>query len=159
MSYTPRPGSIAERAIEHLKTLPRGAEVMTSALAEELGTPGENLFGCLEAAHKHGAIFKRQKIDGPRAPFFWSLVDHSSIPRAQVPRVVVPDLPLLDRVLIHEAQQEIPAVQAKTSPRGGAMGAGQATAVAPDGVIELQMVVRVTFEQAEQIVRMLKGAH
>jgi hypothetical protein len=81
VTYTARPGTVAQRAIAHLESLPRGAELMTSRLAEAIGTPGENLLACLEAPLKHGAVFRRQKDTAPRAPFFWSLVDHSKKPQ------------------------------------------------------------------------------
>jgi hypothetical protein len=71
--YTPSPGSVAQRAIAHLETLPARTELSTAALAEAIGVPPNNLRACLEAPAKAGLIFGRQKYAAPRAPFFWSL--------------------------------------------------------------------------------------
>lgn len=72
-AYTPSPGSVAQRAIAHLETLPARTELSTAALAEAIGVQPNNLRACLEAPAKAGLIFGRQKYAAPRAPFFWSL--------------------------------------------------------------------------------------
>jgi hypothetical protein len=75
-AYGPAPGTVAYRALAHLQALPRGAEVMTSVLAEALNTDGYRLTPCLEAPLKHGLLFRRQRDTHPRSPFWWSLTDH-----------------------------------------------------------------------------------
>jgi hypothetical protein len=89
MSYEPKPGTVPERALQHLRTLPPGTEVMTSRLAEAIGHPPNNLLMCLETALKHGAVFRRQKDEHARSPFWWSLVDHAKKPRATLPPVAL----------------------------------------------------------------------
>ena len=76
MSYSPAPGTVAFRVLAYLQTLPAGAEVMTSKIADALGLPPNNIAPCLEFALKAGAIYRRQRDDHPRSPFWWSLVDH-----------------------------------------------------------------------------------
>jgi len=84
MTYTPRAASVADRALSHLATLDIGAELTTSALAEAIDTPALNLIPNLDAAVKHGAVFRRQKDDHPRSPIFWSLTDHTKAKAAPV---------------------------------------------------------------------------
>ena len=74
--YTPRPGTVAYRALAHLETLPRGAELMTSALGEAIGISGNNLRPNLDAALGAGLVFRRQRDNHVRSPWFWSLTDH-----------------------------------------------------------------------------------
>ena len=77
MSYSPAPGTVAFCVLAYLQTLPAGAEVMTSKIADALGLPPNNVSPCLESALRAGAIYRRQRDDHPRSPFWWSLVDHS----------------------------------------------------------------------------------
>lgn len=77
MSYTPPPGTVAFRAIAHLETLPRGAELMTSALAEAIGCDGKNIVPSLDAALGAGLVFRRQRDPHRTSPMWWSLTDPS----------------------------------------------------------------------------------
>lgn len=87
-----RPGTVAFRAIAHLETLPEGTEVMTTRLAEAIGVPPLHLPPCLEAALRHGKIFRRQRDQHARSPYWWSLTDHSARPRVPVAKVLMPEL-------------------------------------------------------------------
>lgn len=78
--YEPRPGSLADRAIAHLRDLDPGAEITTAMLAAALQSQPLTLRTSLEFARGRGAIFSRQKGGHARSPMFWSLVDHSSAP-------------------------------------------------------------------------------
>lgn len=71
--YTPRPGSVAQRAIAHLESLPTGAELSSSALAEAAGVPLNGLVPCLQSAVEAGALERRQRGGHVRSPIFWSL--------------------------------------------------------------------------------------
>lgn len=77
MSYEPKPGTVAYRVLAHLQTMPRGAELLTSQIAEALRIDPNGVTPCLEAAVKAGSVFRRQRDSHPRSPFWWSLVDHS----------------------------------------------------------------------------------
>jgi hypothetical protein len=77
MSYEPRPGSVPDRVIAHLRTLPHGAERLSSQLAEAINAPPANVAACLEGAAAAGALFRRKKDSHVRAPIYWSLVDHT----------------------------------------------------------------------------------
>ena len=94
MSYEPSPGTVAFRALAYLETLPQGAEVMTSALAEALHLDDyKTLAPCLEAAVKGGAVFQRKRDDHPRSPWWWSLTDFSALPKAPRPAAVPFEVP------------------------------------------------------------------
>lgn len=87
MAYEPRPGTVAFRSLAYLETLPPGAEVMTSKLAEAIGEPANNVTPCLEAARLAGRLYRRQRDDHVRSPYWWSLTDRSAEPRPPAPRV------------------------------------------------------------------------
>lgn len=92
--YEPKPGTVAFRALAHLETLPWGAEVMTSALAEALHLDDyKTLAPCLEAALKGGAVFRRKRDDHPRSPWWWSLTDFSALPTARSPASIPFEVP------------------------------------------------------------------
>jgi hypothetical protein len=76
--YEPRPGTVAFRVLAHLATLPAGAEVLTSALAEPIGQPTSSVVPCLEPALAAGKLFKRQRDAHVRSPYWWSLADHAT---------------------------------------------------------------------------------
>ena len=90
MSYTPQPGTTAFRALAYLQTLPPGAELMTSALAEAIGVAPVNLVPCLDAALKHGMVFRRQRDNHVRSPMWWSLTDHGARPKQDIRKPAVP---------------------------------------------------------------------
>lgn len=79
--YEPKPGTVAFKVLAYLETLPHGAEVMTSKLAEAIGEPANNVTPCLEAARRAGRLFRRQRDDHVRSPFWWGLTDRSAMPR------------------------------------------------------------------------------
>lgn len=90
--YSPAPGTTAYRVIAHMETLPAGAEVMTSALAEAIGVPANNLTPCLEAAVNAGKLFRRQRDNHVRSPYWWSLTDRAGgQPPPKRQTVYVPD--------------------------------------------------------------------
>lgn len=93
-AYEPRPGTVAYRVLAHLETLPAGAEVMTSALAEAINAEASQIQPCLELALKAGQVHRRQKDDHVRSPWWWSLTDYSAIPKLRLkPAVSLPEAP------------------------------------------------------------------
>lgn len=68
---------LAERAIEHLRSLPHGAEASTSGIADALNhAPPALVLQALTEAAERGEVFRRKKADTATAPWWWSLVDH-----------------------------------------------------------------------------------
>ncbi len=92
-TYNPPPGSTPYRVLAYMETLPAGAEIMTSALAEALGLEGKNVAPCLETALANGRIFRRQRDTHVRSPYWWSLTDYSAIPKAERPVLEIPNTP------------------------------------------------------------------
>lgn len=92
MSYEPRPGTVAFRALAYLETLPQGAEATTSQITEALGLAPTQLQACLEPPLANGRIFRRQRDDHPRSPWWWSLTDFSALPKAPRPAAVAFEL-------------------------------------------------------------------
>jgi hypothetical protein len=81
MSYTPKPGTVADRVLAHMATLPHGAEVCSSQIAEALGINAMLITSSMLPALEYGLVFRRQKDKThSRAPVYWSLVDHASKP-------------------------------------------------------------------------------
>ena len=72
-AYTPKPGSVADRALSHLASLPRGAELSSAALAEAIGVDPAVIGSSLQSALPSGTVCKRTKGGHPRSPAFWSL--------------------------------------------------------------------------------------
>lgn len=160
-TYTPKPGSVADRAIAHLQSQPpAGAEVSTSALAEAVGATGDSLRMCLQPALDAGAVFARKRGGHVRSPMFWSLADHAardartgeaSSPangsqkpngewhRSSTATAKAGRMPEgLDSQHVLKAEGASPDATdrdapATTSPVGGPMGAGQTAAAAPSG--------------------------
>lgn len=62
-TYTPRPGSVAERAIAHLKTHPPGTIVETAQLASSIDAPCNGMNSNLGLAVRAG-VLKLHKIKG-----------------------------------------------------------------------------------------------
>lgn len=174
--YTPAPGSVAFRALAYLETLSPGAELLTSALAEALGTEGRNISPCMEPALAAGLVFRRQRDTHMRSPFWWSLVDHGRAPKIDIRK---PAVPVAVRASIPEArdsQQVLKATAARpdataretpaiASPGGGPMGAVQPAAAGhaglrialwSDGTLQVQRgsadLVLFTREEVEQLV-------
>lgn len=89
-AYAPAPGTLAFRALAHLATLPAGTELMTSALAEAINAPPVNVIPCLDVALKHGLVFRRQRDNHVRSPFWWGLTDRSKEPKADLRKPALP---------------------------------------------------------------------
>lgn len=119
ITYEPRPGTVAWRALAHLGTMPPGTEMMTSALAEAIGLAANNLSPNLEPALAAGRIFRRQRDNHVRSPFFWSLTDNGRRPQLDLRK------PLLNGEA-HDAG-EAPA-QAPNPEGAAAAASGPATA-------------------------------
>lgn len=85
--YTQKPGSVAYRVIAWLETQAEGAEFTTSQIAEALNISSATVLPCLTSAMETGAPIYRRKRDlmYPRAPVYWSLVDHQAARRAAPP--------------------------------------------------------------------------
>lgn len=74
-TFTPKPGSVADRAIAYLQSQPAaGTEVSSAALAEAIGAPLGSIVPCLQPALDAGLVHARQKGGHARSPKFWSLV-------------------------------------------------------------------------------------
>lgn len=143
--YSPAPGTTAYRVIAHMETLPAGAEVMTSALAEAIGVPANNLTPCLEAALNAGKLFRRQRDNHIRSPYWWSLTDRAGgQPPPKRQTVYVPDAATAFHTPEPGPQQVLKAEAARpdatdrgapdiASPGGGPTGAGQPAAAGPAG--------------------------
>jgi hypothetical protein len=182
VSYTPKPGSTAQRAIAYLEKLPKGAEVMTSKIAEAINAPNDSIQPCMLPALSAGLVFARQKYEHPRAPYWYSLTDHRSIPRVKPPLVSIPGAD--DAAHEHtpqganrdatgfegrgqqwpdatdcKARGKVMSPEASASATGrgadGPIARGAAPVSSSDATIELHMVVRVTHAQAEAIVQLL----
>ena len=140
--YTPRPYSIASRAIGHLETL-NGDEISTARLAEAIGVPINNLPPCMDAAVSAGIVFKRQRDHShPRSPYFWSLKDHG---RRDAPNTPQGDQPRSERGREGMELKACASADGRgtdgaparatlphpASPGGGPMGTGQPAAAGP----------------------------
>lgn len=160
-AYEPRPGTVPFRAIAHLQTLPRGAEVATASLAMESGAKAGYFTAIMEHARDAGAVFARQKGGHPKSPYFWSLVDHAktdaAAPKpskltAAALEPIVAEMPRTGRARLaptnlpegRDSQQVLKAegaspdatdreIPAMASPGVGPMGAGQPADAGPDG--------------------------
>lgn len=77
--YSPKPGSVAYRVIGWLETQPQGAEFNSSTIAEALGIEAQTISPSMDAPLRFGAVFcRRRDRMHPRAPVYWSLVDHEA---------------------------------------------------------------------------------
>lgn len=83
MSYEPRPGTIAFRALALLEV--EGREMNTSQIAEALGVSAANLAPSLEAPVKHGLLLRRQRFAHIRAPFWYRLPQQEETTTDEVP--------------------------------------------------------------------------
>ena len=67
-------GSTASRVIDHLRTLPAGAECMLSGLLDAVpGVTPPQMVRALDEAVAQGAIFRRKREDLASAPWWWSI--------------------------------------------------------------------------------------
>lgn len=62
MSYTTTPGTIPHRVVQHLATLPPGAEISTAALSELLDQPGLYLRQYLQPLREAGGLVARRQL-------------------------------------------------------------------------------------------------
>lgn len=86
-TFTPKPGSVADRAIAYLQSQPAaGTEVSSAALAEAIGAPLGSIVPCLQPALDAGLVHARQKGGHARSPKFWSLAVSKIEDRAWFPK-------------------------------------------------------------------------
>jgi hypothetical protein len=81
--YKPRPGSLVEKCIKHLQSLPPGAEVSSSVFVEIAGLPPQCVSEYLEPALRAG-IVKRTIGPGSGYPWMWSLGDGTPMTAEQI---------------------------------------------------------------------------
>lgn len=134
--YAPRPGSVAYRAIGWLEAQAHGAEFTSSQIAEALGIDTAAVAASLNTAVVGGTLYRRQRDrQYPRAPVYWSLVDHeaekaahkaattaafqimppASTPPAAAPAPDVPPAPVERRATRTKPAAAIPAAAAPTT--------------------------------------------
>jgi hypothetical protein len=180
MSYAPlhRPDTIAWKSVRYLETLPKGAEILCSKLAEAIGVDTKLIQPSMLAAVAAGQVFRRQKDDHARSPWWYSLTDYSKIPRALVQRILIPETPPKGANRAASAGQSHGAAGSE-SPNGRGTNGAPALGAAPasldwqrgsgdaaqtatglrltreHGTIKLHLVVEVTHRQAERIVQLL----
>lgn len=85
MSYEPQPGTIPHRAIEHLKTLPAGAEISTAVFCGGLGQSTNNFPAVMRPAVDGGAVRSRRKPGTGGNLLWWSLGDGTHVKREEEP--------------------------------------------------------------------------
>ncbi len=73
MSYEPRPGTVAYRALAYLENLPPGTEVRMSTISIAIDVDANNLAPCLNAAVEGGVVEKFAK-PGTQRPLYYRLV-------------------------------------------------------------------------------------
>lgn len=61
MSYETIPGTLAHRALAHLRTLPAGKLIASAPLAEAIGCRSDYLVSSLVTAVKHGLILREKR--------------------------------------------------------------------------------------------------
>jgi len=88
MTYTPQPGTIAARVVDHLRTLGPGVELTSQVLLESIGQPSDwhGLGTSLGPAIDHGLIVKR--VEGRRA--FWRIAGDGGFPGVDIDRAHAP---------------------------------------------------------------------
>jgi hypothetical protein len=169
VSYDPRPGTVAWKALQHLETLPAGAEILGSKLAEAIGAEAYQIQPCMLSLIAANMAYRRQKDDHPRSPWWYSLTDYSQIPRAPVQRVVVPDGVDIDAAHEHTPKGANRAASAgqshgaagSESPNGRGTDGAPALGAAPvsstaEALVDVAMVLRVTPRQAEAFARLAR---
>lgn len=73
MTYQTQPGTIAHRAVEHLRRQPAGAELPTALLCEAIEVDSGNFKTLMGPALRHGAVRARRADTG--RSLVWSLGD------------------------------------------------------------------------------------
>lgn len=140
---------IFREASKWKECLPPGAELMTTALAEAIGVPYNNLTPCLEAAAREGLIYRRQRDTHVRSPMWWSLTDHSSgapppkrqtvyVPEQNTPQEganrvqhVLKAEPAGADATDREARSKVMALEGSDSPTGRGTSGAPAVSAAP----------------------------
>jgi len=112
-AYTPQPGTLPARAVEHLRSLAPGAELSTAVLAEALGQPSGGMTSWLSSAVNAGLIASRRK-PGDRS-LWWSLGDGVPIFRARGDDDEGLDIDAAHRV--SQAPAPAPSAPAAPTPR------------------------------------------
>lgn len=171
--YYPEPGTVAWRAVAHLDGLPKGAEIVTSALAEAARSDAVTVSSCLQTALTHGLVFRRRKDSHPRSPWFWSLTDHSktgqlgthtlhaapaeppaAAPPAQAEPPAPSDEPQIPQFITPKASLTEPLVIVAPSPAEQAAMARTFDRLSTPGVSS-KLAERMGFPSAETLQRML----
>lgn len=81
-TYVAPPGTIPDRAISHLRTLPPGTEIGSADLAAKVGTDSDGFAACMQLARNAGVVSAR----AVRRRLFWSLGANGAI--GALPRVL-----------------------------------------------------------------------
>jgi hypothetical protein len=82
LTYKPQPGSVPERAIEHLQRVaPAGGRdwILSATLSNAVRCPNQALRATMEAALKHGLVVREKGADGG---FRWQAGSDANAPRA-----------------------------------------------------------------------------
>ena len=87
--YIPQAGSVAERALAHMRTLPEGVEIGSGPLADALGIPSNIVNVSLNSAAKHGALVRSKRHDR----IFWKLGPAADAALAPPPPAAPPPEP------------------------------------------------------------------
>lgn len=86
-TYTPKPGSVPDRAIAHLRTLPPGTELTTDQLATVAGFERKNATAFLDPALRGGALARRKSDPSSwRSQDLWRLGAGTPQPQREVAR-------------------------------------------------------------------------
>lgn len=85
MMYEPQPGTFAARAVAYLRALPKGTEVASAVLADDLGQEPAQCCSLLATARDHGLLNARKKV-GERV-LLWSLGDGEPLQPEGLPGV------------------------------------------------------------------------
>ena len=142
MSYEPKPGTTAFRAVAFLETLADGEEVMMARIAEASGGESGSMAAILQPALDSGLIVRRTK-HGQARPFWYRLA-------RKAPKTRIPEGRGSQHVVKAEAarpdatDRETPAI---ASPIGGSMGVGQSAAADPIGEPDLQAYIAAIDER------------
>jgi hypothetical protein len=90
-TYTPKPGSVPARAIEHLHDMGPGSKLLTGDLARQIGVECHNLLPCIEKAIESGLLVLERV--SPRRAFVClpngdpaDVPQHKLVSAAQAPR-------------------------------------------------------------------------
>lgn len=113
--YTAKPGSVPDRAIRHLLTLPPGTEVTTDQLARAAGFVRKNATAFLSPALDGGAL-QRRKSDAAnwRSQDLWSLGTGQ-----RKPEVVKAKLPARSLFEARPTEREAAMHPLRPAPRTG----------------------------------------